>query len=133
MLKLKYRLAIIFLLTISLEFGCSTINPFVKEDFNRFYTQFHSDSAFQLSRIHFPIEGMIIDGFGEHAWSRENWTLLTIPVFEADTSSFEVDYKKKKKTFTQKSWIANSGFAAEYRFELKKRKWYLVYALEQNL
>lgn len=133
MLKLKYRLTIIILLTISLGFGCSTINPFVKEDFNRFYSQFHSDSTFQFSRIHFPIEGMIIDGYGERPWSKENWTLLTISVFEADTSSFVVDYKKEEKVFTQKSWIENSGFAAEYRFELKKCKWYLVYALEQNL
>ncbi|MDD2278947.1 MAG: hypothetical protein PHD06_08995 [Bacteroidales bacterium] len=133
MLKLKYRLAIIVLVTIALGFGCSTINPFIKEDFNRFYSQFHSDSTFQLSRIHFPIEGMIIDGFGERPWSKENWTLLTIPVFEVDTTRFEVDFIKGEKTFTQKSWIENSGFAAEYRFELRKRKWNLVYALEQNL
>ncbi|HCY00693.1 MAG TPA: hypothetical protein DG754_11190 [Bacteroidales bacterium] len=76
---------------------------------------------------------MIIDGYGEHPWNEENWTQLTIPVFEADTANFEIEFEREKKTFTQKSWIKNSGFASEYRFELRKRKWYLVYALEQNL
>ncbi|MDD3891015.1 MAG: hypothetical protein PHE03_01785 [Bacteroidales bacterium] len=131
--KLKYRFIILIIVIASMGFGCSTLNPFAAEDFSRFYSKFNSDSTFQLSRIHFPIEGMIIDGYGEHPWNEENWTQLTIPVFEADTANFEIEFEKEKKTFTQKSWIKNSGFASEYRFELKKRKWYLVYALEQNL
>lgn len=131
--KVSYRFIILTLFVTSMGFGCSSLNPFAAEDFSRFYSKFNSDSTFQLSRIHFPIDGVIIDGDGERPWNKENWTLLTIPVFEADTTNFEIAFEREKKAFTQKSWIKNSGFAAEYRFELRKRKWYLVYALEQNL
>ncbi|HCY00694.1 MAG TPA: hypothetical protein DG754_11195, partial [Bacteroidales bacterium] len=61
--KIKYRFIILIIFVTSMGFGCSTLNPFAAEDFNKFYSRFNSDSTFQLSRIHFPIEGMIIDGY----------------------------------------------------------------------
>ena len=114
--------------------SCSTQRNFsFKEDFDSFYQKFHSDSAFQYSRLRFPLQGQKIDGDENQKWNNNNWNILTIPVFIADTSVFKVEYNKTEKTFTQKSWIESSGFGVEYRFELIRRKWYLVYALEVNL
>lgn len=113
--------------------GCSTLNPLAKEDFETFYKKFHADTTFQLSRIKFPIDGMLVNPNGEKKWTAENWIPLTTPVHKTDTTRFEIEYKKRNDTFMQKSWIKNSGFFTEYRFELQKRKWFLVYAYEQNL
>lgn len=103
------------------------------EDFDTFYQRFHIDSAFQYSRLNFPLQGKKINSNGEVEWTPNNWMPITIPVFETDTSVFEVRYERGKNTFTQKSWVDSSGFSVEYRFELLKRKWFLVYALEVNL
>ncbi len=127
------RISFIAIIMLIIGSGCSTLNPFAKEDFETFYKKFHADTTFQLSRIKFPIDGVLVSPNGEKNWTAENWIPLTTPVHETDTTHFEVEYKKGNDTFMQKSWIKNSGFVTEYRFELKKRKWFLVYAYEQNL
>ena len=127
------KIATLITIMLLIGSGCSTLNPFAKEDFETFYKKFHADTTFQLSRIKFPIDGVLVSPNGEKNWTAENWIPLTTPVHKTDTTRFEVEYKKGNDTFTQKSWIKNSGFATEYRFELKKRKWFLVYAYEQNL
>jgi hypothetical protein len=103
------------------------------EDFDKFYRHFHTDSLFQMSRIRFPLEGLIVDGSGEKRWTKGNWTLMKTKIYDIDTTKFKIDYKKSDKTFIQKFWLENSGFSSEYRFELVNNKWYLVYALDQNL
>lgn len=127
------------LLTISLiagiAFSSCTSNKRIArfENFDEFYGKFHTDSTFQLSRTNFPLKGKKIDSTGEQNWSKENWSMLTIPVYDVDTAVFKVRYEHSNMVFSQKSWIENSGFSVEHRFELIKRKWFLVYALEVNL
>jgi hypothetical protein len=106
---------------------------FGAENFDAFYQRFHTDSAFQYTRLKFPLQGKRVDADGDHQWTPKSWTPLTKPVFDADTTVFKVEYEQTRNTFTQKSWIDSSGFSVEYRFELLKRKWYLVYAMEVNL
>jgi hypothetical protein len=135
MRKHSVALAIVAFTLISLFWsGCTTQRIHSRtEKFETFYSRFHSDSAFQYSRLHFPLQGKRIDGDGERSWTKENWTTLTVPVFEVDTSIFSITYEQQPRSFTQKSWIDNSGFSVEFRFEVIKRKWYLVYAEEVNL
>jgi hypothetical protein len=103
------------------------------EDFDGFYDRFHTDSAFQMSRIKFPLEGMSVDGFERRKWTRENWYMMKVRIYDVDTSLYEVSYNLTEKEFVQKIWVEDSGFSSEYRFELIEGRWYLVYVLDQNL
>jgi hypothetical protein len=103
------------------------------ENFDDFYSKFHSDSIFQMSRIKFPLKGKQIDGDGERGWSKEKWVLFKTPIYKVDTLKFRTEYKKTKTMFKEKVWIESSGFSFECRFELIDSKWYLVYALDMNL
>ncbi|TAF09524.1 MAG: DUF4348 domain-containing protein [Flavobacteriia bacterium] len=103
------------------------------EDFDEFYDKFHKDSIFQMSRINFPLDGIKVDSDVEKKWSKMNWTVLKTKIYEVDTTEFKIQYKKANDSFYQKFWIENSGFWGEYKFRLIGNKWYLVYAVEQNL
>ena len=52
---------------------------------------------------------------------------------DVDTSEFSTEYQKTDKSFMEKFWIEDTGYSSEYRFKLIRKKWYLVYANEQNL
>ena len=108
-------------------------SPPDEEDFELFYLRFHNDADFQLSRIDFPIEGGLIEAHGEKNWTPENWPIMRVPVWDINDPAYKVDYQQTDTEFFQKIWIENSGFISEYRFELIRGKWMLVYALEQNL
>ncbi len=102
------------------------------EDFVSFYNRFHQDSLFQVSRYKYPMGGKLLKGSVETAWTKQNMPLMLTKIYDVDTSEYQVVFKKTKKVFTQKVWIENSDFSSEYRFELIKSKWYLVYILDQN-
>lgn len=103
------------------------------EDFAVFYERFHSDSAFQMSRIRFPLQGLIDDGYEEIAWTPENWELMRTRIYQVDTTKFKTKVKKKKKYFEQKLWIEGTSFSSKRRFELLGNRWFLVYAYEGSL
>ena len=103
------------------------------EKFDNFYDRFHRDVDFQMSRIEFPLEGKMIDGNGSHDWTRENWPVMKVRIQDIDKSQFKTAVERGPDSFYQKFWAEDTGFFAEYRFELKGRKWYLVYARDVNL
>jgi hypothetical protein len=111
----------------------SNHSNFFTEDFSKFYNRFHTDYSFQISRIKFPLQGVKVDGFETKNWSRKNWSMMKIKIYDIDTTWYKVNYKKTDNSFTQKFWVQDTGFSSEYRFELIKNKWYLVYALDKNL
>lgn len=129
-----------FILTIGLS-NCSVFkkakinseSSFGKEDFDQFYNRFHEDMDFQLSRVKFPLDGMMVDGDHETSWTPENFPLMKVRIYDIDEGSYNVSYKLNGDTFIQKVALKNSGFYAEYHFKQIKRKWYLVYAMDQNL
>ncbi|MFA6403496.1 MAG: hypothetical protein WCX31_18025 [Salinivirgaceae bacterium] len=102
------------------------------EDFVVFYDAFHNDTLFQVSRYKFPMGGMSLDGALETRWTKDNLPLIRTRIYDVDTTEYNVTYKKTKKSFTQKVWVEDSEFISEFRFELIKSKWYLVYVLDQN-
>lgn len=86
-----------------------------------------------MSRIRFPIEGLNIDGNQTTTWNKNNWAVLTVRIFDIDKKKFKTTHKKTDNSFEQKVWIEDSGFLAEHKFKLIGKKWYLVYAYDQNL
>jgi len=103
------------------------------ENFDEFYGRFHTDSIFQMSRIKFPLKGIKVDWEGEKKWSVKNWITLKTQIYDIDTMQFKTEYLKTDHSFMQKFWIEDSGYSSEYRFHVINKKWYLVYANEQNL
>lgn len=103
------------------------------ESFDAFYSRFHQDPEFQYSRLKFPLEGLHVDGDGETTWTKENWVLMKVRIFDIKDPAYETEYKQTANSFYQKFWGKDSGFFAEYRFELIKGNWYLVYAKDVNL
>jgi hypothetical protein len=132
LIQINYSAVIVSILLMASS--CTSKVIFNKiENFDTFYNRFHNDTIFQLSRVNFPLEGFMVDHDGEKNWDKSNWSYLKIKVYDVDTDQFKVYYKKTSNQFIQKSWIENSGFLSEYRFKPINGKWYLVYALEQNL
>lgn len=127
----NYIIFLIFICGI-ISSSCDTTNSNV-EDFDRFYVKFHNDSAFQMSRIKFPLEGKKIEGFTKQQWDEKNWDIIKTQIFDVDTTEFKIEFKKTDTEFFEKCYIPNLGFKSEYKFEIVDKKWYLVYALDSNL
>jgi len=103
------------------------------EDFAVFYERFHSDSLFQMARIRFPLDGLIVDGNDQIIWTPDNWELMQTRVYQVDTTQFKTKVKKKKKYFEQTLWMEGTNFSSKRRFEILGNRWFLVYAYEGNL
>jgi hypothetical protein len=103
------------------------------EEFPVFYERFHSDSAFQMSRIIFPLQGLRQFGMEEIPWTADNWELMRTRIYEVDTTQFKTKVKLKKKYFEQTLWIEGTQFSSKRRFELLGNRWFLVYAYEGSL
>lgn len=119
-----------------LTVSCSTSKKIAdkgNETFDSFYDKFHKDETFQMSRLKFPMEGMSVDGNLSTKWTSKNWNPLKVRIYDVDKKMFKTTHKKTSTSFEQKIWIEDSGFMSEYKFKLIDKKWYLVYAYEQNL
>jgi len=102
------------------------------ENFDKFYDRFHTDSAFQMSRIKFPLGGGYHTVDNSTKWTAENWHLMTTRVYDIDKNKYKATYSKTETTFTQKIWIDSAGLFVECRFELVDGKWFLVYMNDEN-
>jgi hypothetical protein len=104
------------------------------ESFDEFNQKFHSDSAFQLSRIVFPLSGETKDGWKSIEWTAKNWELHKEPVKkEFQSSEFRHKYLRTDTSVFEKYWIDSSGVLIERKFLLKEGKWYLLYYTDLNL
>lgn len=103
------------------------------EEFPVFYERFHSDSAFQMSRIIFPLQGLRVEGMDELPWTPDNWELMRTRIYQVDSTGFKTKVKFKKKYFEQTLWIEGTDFSSKRRFELLGNRWFLVYAYEGSL
>ena len=102
------------------------------ENFDKFYDRFHTDSAFQMSRIKFPLGGGYHTVDNSTKWTAENWHLMTTRVYDVDNNKYKATYSKTETSFTQKLWIDSAGLFVECRFELVDGKWFLVYMNDEN-
>lgn len=102
------------------------------EDFDKFYDRFHADSAFQMSRIKFPLKGGYHTLDNSTKWTAQNWSLMTTRIYDVDKEKCRTTYSKTENSFTQKVWIDSAGLYTECRFELVDGKWFLVYMNDEN-
>ena len=132
--KLQVIFGLVIVLSILLGLFIKSISSNYSENFEEFNRQFHSDSIFQLSRINFPIEGKLIEGFDKQDWTYKNWELMKIPVSEKSSlPNFEHSVRKTEEVVIEKFWIDNSGFHFERRFKKIDGKWFLIYYNDVNL
>ena len=103
------------------------------EDFDKFYDRFHADSAFQMSRIKFPLKGASTNLDKSTPWTPQNWQMLRTRIYDVDKNQYKVKYSKTETSFTQKVWVDGAGFSNECRFELVNGKWFLVYMSDENM
>ena len=103
------------------------------EDFDKFYDRFHADSAFQMSRIKFPLKGASTNIDKSTPWTPQNWQMLRTRIYDVDKNQYKVKYTKTETSFTQKVWVDGGGFSNECCFELIGGKWFLVYMNDENM
>ena len=101
------------------------------EDFETFYNNFFVDSAFQASRIYFPLQGSYKRGELEYRWKEDEWLPLRTPKDKLDASRFKSKRKQKKYTVDEKAWSKETGMIWDRRFALLGNRWFLVFAYER--
>ena len=112
----------------------TTLTADTTETFATFNERFHRDSAFQISRIAFPIGGHYAEAEHSHAWTAKNWELLKEPVSETpDTTEYRHNIQKSDTTVIEKYWLENSGFKTERHFKKIDGKWFLTYYDDINM
>ena len=114
--------------------GCriQTGGPPGEETFEEFYQRFHEDTAFQMERISFPLEGLpdyadSTDMYsGEFRWQKDEWVYHRPPdeneahytrEFIRVTDDLIVEYIKHK----------NAGLSMERRWAKLQDGWNLIY------
>lgn len=102
------------------------------EDFDEFLENFHSDSAFQMSRIQFPIEGAYTDYYTNRPWTSENWELMKKSVYEADTTNYSIKDERKDEEVFQAIYCKGCGHYYELKFQLVDNLWHLTFRQENN-
>jgi len=99
--------------------------------FDSFYTRFHSDSAFQMSRIIFPLQGkpeqMDTLAHGDYyTWPKETWILHRL-LDERDTT-YEQNFQIIDSTLLREViFHKSSGYRMERRYSFMDDGWHLIY------
>ena len=93
---MKYLPLLISLLLLSLVSCHSSKKSLNKksniEDFESFYTKFHKDESFQMSRIKFPLQGKMVDESGDTKWSKQNWLMMKVKIYDIDKKKYKIEY-----------------------------------------
>ncbi len=99
-------------------------------DFHRFYDRFHTDSLFQMSRVVFPLSGVVQEGdtvltLVAKKWLKEDWKMHKS--FNNHGGTFE-------RTFTNtggiviETIVGNGGmFSLEKRYSKLAGDWHLIW------
>lgn len=102
----------------------------VPQDFSEFYILFHTDSAYQMNHILFPLEGRPATDsnhfYDEFKWQKDTWKIHNFDHFDLD--KYEVSRKITDSTLiTEIISDKQSGFGIKRRFARFNDKWYLIY------
>ena len=126
-------LAIIFLL-FRFTRTCDRKEDAALSDFSSFlsfYEQFHSDSAFQVEHILFPLEGLpsyadsATMASGTFRWQEADWKIMR--PFDA-SSEFEKQFIPLTDVLVVEKIMHQSGkFGMERRWAFLRGDWYLIY------
>ena len=122
-----------FITILFLTFSCQKKEKNSFEDFSEFNRKFHSDSIFQMERIKFPIDGELTTRNGKEKWSKENWKILKKQFGAEVLSGFDHNTELKDNIATEKISLPDGSLSYETKFEIKDKKWFLVYFNKVNL
>lgn len=125
---LIYLLLVFSLWTISCRSKNSLEKPAIPLTFIEFYERFHTDSAYQMSHVLFPLQGRSYQGEGryiEKLWTADNWVLHR-PIGEM-SDQYEIQY------FTLNDDVVRElirhkegGFSMERNFAMIDGQWKLI-------
>ncbi|MEM9829520.1 MAG: hypothetical protein AAF944_02725 [Bacteroidota bacterium] len=104
------------------------------EDFTSFYQRFLTDSTFQMKRVKFPLPGKVVTADIQdsiYQWTPNTWIMLQ--EFDLDPAFYERNLQVTDTLATDEIYTPNAGFYFKMVFEPTKRKWFLVYLVDQNL
>jgi len=93
-----------------------------REDFITFHEKFYTDSAFQMSRIEFPLMGNDPEG-NPYLWEAETWKIQRAVEENNDIERipfFDMDIVMRERILIQKR------FMIQNLFSLVDNKWYLT-------
>ena len=115
--------------------SCKTANvTTANEDFREFYQRFLTDSSFQLQRVQFPLPGEKVSAETQdstYRWTEDEWIMLQ--EFELDTTQYKRDLHVTDTLAVDEIYTPGAGFYFKMVFEPVKRKWHLVYLVDQGL
>lgn len=106
------------------------------DDFEAFYEQFHSDSAFQIEHIQWPLEGLpahadTLSNPAGFRWQKENWVLHR-PFNDALTGFSRSMSFMGDGLMVEKITHEEGGFRMERRFAKIDDQWKLIYYAALN-
>lgn len=106
--------------------------------FDNFYDKFHTDTAFQISRITFPLEGFDVNSDNTFLkeeednfyWQKKDWVYMH---HITNKNEFKIEIKRKEKSIEEKVSLPDSGFYIIRTFSFINEKWYLTFYGFQDL
>ncbi len=112
-------------------------NDQLPTDFLTFYEQFHTDSAFQLNHIVFPLEGLPanVDSLTvanrSFRWQRDNWVLHRS--FDELEEGFNKTYNMVSDEMIIEDITHQSGqYGMQRRFAKYEEGWFMIYYAAMN-
>lgn len=104
------------------------------EDFQEFYIAFHTDSAYQLAHILFPLDGFPAAderNDNDFKWQKEDWKLHNLDHFDPDKFSVRRDIVDST-LITEYIQDEKTGFGIKRRFAKFDNEWFLIYYSAMN-
>lgn len=108
------------------------------EDFKEFYYKFHTDSAFQMESIVFPLEGKPsglsedeIRYAGGFKWQKDVWKLHK--PFDNEDNEFVREYELFGDMVIEVIKVRGSSIGMERRFAKISDEWTLIYYSAMNM
>ena len=100
--------------------------------FDNFYNKFHTDTAFQISHIKFPLKGFdtnsentfLNDDDDDFYWQKKDWVFMH---HITNKNEFAIETKREEKSVEEKVYLPNSGFYIIRNFSFLDGKWYLTF------
>lgn len=125
-----------FLLVLGLIYGCKSKEkqgelPGLPEDFEVFYTKFHTDSLYQMEHIVFPLEGHVrllenqIEIINPVTWEADEWEMHK--PFNDHGGTFTRKYLMTENVVIEKINDKSNFFKMERRFAKFGDSWSLIY------
>lgn len=135
---MRYNNLLYTFLLFAIFLSCKDNTPSIKdsglpEDFISFYDQFHTDSAFQMSRIQFPLNGLP-SGLTEEElaasrsfkWQKNDWVLHK-PFNNTDDQFIRTFDPISNDIVIETIQLKSTDIKMQRRFAKLGDDWYLIY------